>query len=31
VAAMQRVRGADPAKVRDEIEKTRGYVGTGAS
>jgi len=29
VEAMQRAKSADPAKVRDEIEKTKGYVGTG--
>jgi branched-chain amino acid transport system substrate-binding protein len=29
VQAMQRAKSADPAKVRDEIEKTKGYVGTG--
>jgi branched-chain amino acid transport system substrate-binding protein len=29
VQAMQRAKSADKAKVRDEIEKTRGYVGTG--
>jgi branched-chain amino acid transport system substrate-binding protein len=29
VQAMQRAKTADKAKVRDEIEKTRGYVGTG--
>jgi len=29
VSAMQRAKGADPVKVRDEIEKTKGYVGTG--
>ncbi len=28
-AAMQRAKSADPAKVRDEIEKTKGYIGTG--
>ena len=27
--AMQRAKSADPAKVRDEIEKTKGYIGTG--
>ena len=27
--AMQRAKSADKAKVRDEIEKTRGYIGTG--
>jgi branched-chain amino acid transport system substrate-binding protein len=29
VEAMQRAKSADPAKVRAEIEKTKGYVGTG--
>jgi branched-chain amino acid transport system substrate-binding protein len=29
VGAMQRAKSADPAKVRDEIEKTKGYIGTG--
>jgi branched-chain amino acid transport system substrate-binding protein len=29
VRAMQRAKSADKAKVRDEIEKTKGYVGTG--
>ncbi|HEY4775938.1 MAG TPA: ABC transporter substrate-binding protein [Xanthobacteraceae bacterium] len=29
VQAMQRAKSADKAKVRDEIEKTKGYVGTG--
>jgi branched-chain amino acid transport system substrate-binding protein len=29
VEAMQRAKTADPAKVRDEIEKTKGYIGTG--
>jgi branched-chain amino acid transport system substrate-binding protein len=29
VEAMQRAKGADKAKIRDEIEKTKGYVGTG--
>ena len=27
--AMGRAKSADKAKVRDEIEKTKGYVGTG--
>jgi branched-chain amino acid transport system substrate-binding protein len=27
--AMKRAKGADKAKVRDEIEKTKGYIGTG--
>jgi branched-chain amino acid transport system substrate-binding protein len=29
VEAMQRAKSAEPAKVRAEIEKTKGYVGTG--
>ncbi len=29
VEAIKRAGGSDRAKVRDEIEKTRGYVGTG--
>jgi branched-chain amino acid transport system substrate-binding protein len=29
VEAMQRAKSADKAKVRDEIERTKGYVGTG--
>lgn len=29
VAAMQRAKSADKAKVRDEIEKTKGFIGTG--
>ena len=29
VQAMQRAGGPDKAKVRDEIEKTKGYIGTG--
>jgi branched-chain amino acid transport system substrate-binding protein len=29
VQAMQRAKSAKPAAVRDEIEKTKGYVGTG--
>ena len=29
VEAMQRAKSADTAKVRDEIEKTKGYIGTG--
>jgi len=29
VDAMQRAKSADKAKVRDEIEKTKGYIGTG--
>ena len=28
VEAIQRAGGTDPARVRDEIEKTRGFVGT---
>jgi len=29
VQAMERAKSADKTKVRDEIEKTKGYVGTG--
>ncbi len=29
VAAMERAKSADKAKVRDEIERTKGYIGTG--
>jgi branched-chain amino acid transport system substrate-binding protein len=29
VEAMQRAGSADKAKVRDALEQTRGYVGTG--
>ena len=29
VEAMKRAGGADKAKVRDEIEKTKGFIGTG--
>jgi len=29
VQAMQRAKSTDKAKVRDEIEKTKGFVGTG--
>jgi branched-chain amino acid transport system substrate-binding protein len=29
VEAMKRAGSADKAKVRDEIEKTRGFMGTG--
>jgi branched-chain amino acid transport system substrate-binding protein len=29
VGAMQRAKGADKAKVRDEIENTKGFIGTG--
>ena len=29
VEAIKRAGGSDPAKVRDQIEKTKGYVGTG--
>src|SRR5512139_2298459 len=29
VEAMQRAKSADSTKVRDEIERTKGYVGTG--
>jgi branched-chain amino acid transport system substrate-binding protein len=28
VAALQRAGGPDKAKVRDEIEKTQGFIGT---
>jgi branched-chain amino acid transport system substrate-binding protein len=28
VAAMERAGGADKARVRDEIEKTQGFIGT---
>ena len=28
VAAMERAGAADKAKVRDEIEKTQGFIGT---
>ena len=31
VQAMQRAKSADKAKVRDEIEKTHGFVGTGGT
>lgn len=31
VQAMQRARSTDKAKVRDEIEKTHGFVGTGGT
>jgi branched-chain amino acid transport system substrate-binding protein len=27
--AMERAKSADPAKVREELEKTKGYIGTG--
>lgn len=27
--AMQRAKSADKTKIRDEIEKTKGYIGTG--
>jgi branched-chain amino acid transport system substrate-binding protein len=27
--AMERAKSAEPPKVRDEIEKTKGYIGTG--
>jgi branched-chain amino acid transport system substrate-binding protein len=27
--AMERAKSADQAKVRDEVEKTKGYIGTG--
>jgi branched-chain amino acid transport system substrate-binding protein len=29
VEAMQRAKSTDTAKVRDEIERTKGYIGTG--
>jgi branched-chain amino acid transport system substrate-binding protein len=29
IEAMQRAKSADPSKIRDEIERTKGYVGTG--
>jgi len=29
IQAMQRAKSADSTKVRDEIERTKGYVGTG--
>jgi branched-chain amino acid transport system substrate-binding protein len=29
VEAVKRANGADPKKIRDEIEKTKGFVGTG--
>ena len=29
VEAMQRAKSIDRAKIRDEIEKTKGYIGTG--
>lgn len=29
VEAMKRAKGADKTKVRDEIERTKGFVGTG--
>ena len=29
VEAMKRANSTDPKKVRDEIEKTKGFVGTG--
>jgi branched-chain amino acid transport system substrate-binding protein len=29
VGAMQRSKSADKAKVRDEVEKTKGFIGTG--
>ena len=31
IEAMQRAKSADTAKVRDEIERTKGYVGTGGN
>lgn len=29
VDAMERAKSADPSKIRDEIELTKGYIGTG--
>ena len=29
VEAMKRANSTDPKKIRDEIEKTKGFVGTG--
>ena len=29
VEAMKRANSTDPQKIRDEIEKTKGFVGTG--
>ncbi len=29
VGAIERAKSTDPAKIRDEIEKTHGFVGTG--
>ena len=29
VQAMQRAKSADKARVRDEVERTKGYIGTG--
>jgi branched-chain amino acid transport system substrate-binding protein len=31
VEAMGRAKGVDKAAVRDEIEKTRGFMGTGGA
>lgn len=31
VAAVQRAKTSDPVKARDEIEKTKGYIGTGGT
>lgn len=31
VEAMKRAGSADPTKVRDEIEKTKGFIGTGGT
>jgi branched-chain amino acid transport system substrate-binding protein len=31
VQAMERAKSADKAKVRDEIEKTKGFIGTGGT
>src|ERR1700709_2003093 len=29
VDAMKRANGTDPKKIRDEIENTKGFIGTG--
>ena len=31
IQAMQRAKSADKAKVRDEIENTKGFIGTGGA
>ena len=31
VAAFERAKSTDKAKVRDEIEKTKGFIGTGGT